>query len=651
MRSCGQSFLGKEEELKFDDDNRCRLSAALNDSCKTCIEGLKETYEQGLDAKFLQTVEPFMQGLKTFSDGISTLTKHPTALTIVWGVIQLILVSAQHSYDILTHIAGFIESFAKHLPRHRNYAAMFPRYPQLHYTLTETFIAYMRMCTLTTGYLQRRPCVNFLRFFYAGGIDNRAFQEAVGRIKNCEEQFVREVAYAQENSMQRQVQPLCVIGPSLYHQTQESLGWPDAVMRPLDRNPNFYPRGDQLKQIEEHLCPTDAERGRRVAHRWSGPIFWLDAETSAKLKESFCNIARTLKLDTEPGQSGQELIGMAQHWLSTHNNWLLVYDNAVNFEVIKECHWPRLSQGSVLVATRNKRLVFPGAVSRDNLWLHLQPMTTADGAEFLGKCLERDPTNEGNLETEIPILERISIELGGLPLAIAHVSRCVRLPQRPPQVILEQLEKQPDMFDIWSFNHQESGSWRYGQPLDKAWDLPLSALSKKTRVLLDTMALIGIEMPGKMLSDEINGDSHTMLEDPSAHHLVVSDTNNPGFVSINQSLRKDLLFRFSKDGEAKQGAFEHALKRVGARIPDLPSRDGQQGDDVSYLSDLLHTVKESEPGIFRPSGFDDLVSKVGGRIHDDPKAMNVITSMRDIPPRARVRILDGEDEEERCGSK
>jgi hypothetical protein len=158
------------------DYDRRRLEEDLDsNTCEACIKDLKKKYEGRRDSKFLKAIEPAVKGLKAFSDGVNTLSKHPTGLSIAWGITQLVLEvsfvhiasltflrltflkSAEHSYTILTQIASLIERFAKHLPRYKDYAKMLSEYPRLYKAMAEIYVAYLEMCLHSIAYLKRSP--------------------------------------------------------------------------------------------------------------------------------------------------------------------------------------------------------------------------------------------------------------------------------------------------------------------------------------------------------------------------------------------------------------------------------------------------------------------------------------------------------------
>ncbi|KAM0458799.1 hypothetical protein ACHAPV_005788 [Trichoderma viride] len=105
------------------------------------------------------------------------------------------------------------------------------------------------------------------------------------------------------------------------------------------------------------------------------------------------------------------------------NGWLLVYDNTTSFETMAEVYWPTLSQGSVLVTTRNKDLSLPLHVPDQIISLSLLPMSTDASKAFLKQSLEHHEAQDDDLE-------RISTLLGGIPLALAHVAECIKAAER-----------------------------------------------------------------------------------------------------------------------------------------------------------------------------------------------------------------------------
>lgn len=109
---------------------------------------------------------------------------------------------------------------------------------------------------------------------------------------------------------------------------------------PFDRNPSFVCRDDVLKTIEEALCPQDIPAGSDtrscVLHGIGGMgktqtaleyiyryprtdryVFWLKAETTAELCETFGQIAQVLHLSKDSEvQDHTQLEMVVKRWLS-----------------------------------------------------------------------------------------------------------------------------------------------------------------------------------------------------------------------------------------------------------------------------------------------------------------------------------------------
>ncbi|EHK47610.1 hypothetical protein TRIATDRAFT_93094 [Trichoderma atroviride IMI 206040] len=305
----------------------------------------------------MNAIKPVVEGLKAYTDGLNTLTKNALGLSITWGVIQLILECAGHSYKILGHIAKLIGTRTHTLSLFIEYSKDFIRYPRLDKALV----------------------TNFFRGFFWGGKKSRDMEKVMDDLMECFKIVKREVSYAkhqrgharrQEDHSRRQedharhqrnhairceIQTMAAFqGPSKWYMMQEHKGWPDAKMLPLNRRVKYYSRDEEIVKAQHHLstghmasdcnirvCVIHGMFGvgktqlaLEIACQWEGPVFWLNAETPIKLKESLDEIARILRLDVEPGMHGKDLGNLAKQWLATHNGWLLIYDDLTSFDAI-----------------------------------------------------------------------------------------------------------------------------------------------------------------------------------------------------------------------------------------------------------------------------------------------------------------------------
>ncbi|PON24723.1 hypothetical protein TGAM01_v206231 [Trichoderma gamsii] len=484
--------LQEEHGTPISDQNRQRLEKELTaDTCKIYINYLKEKYEKKGTSKFMNAIKPVVEGLKAYTDGLNTLTKNSLGLSITWGVIQ------------------------------------YGRYPRLDEALISMYMAYLDTCIRAANFLERSASANFFRGFFWGGKKSRDMEKVMDDLTECFKIVKREVSYAKhqrDHALRCDIQTIVAFqGPSNWYMTQEHNGWPFAKMLPLDRRAEYYLRNNEIDGVEHHLKPIKntsdcdvrvcvihgmlgvgkTQFALEIASRWGGPVFWLNAETPVKLKGSLDEVARILRLNVEPRMHGKELGNLAKEWLATHDGWLLVYDDPKSFEAMAEVYWPTLSQGSVLVTTRNKDLSIPPDVSKQFISLSLLPISTDASKKFLEKSLKSHEAEDGDLE-------RISTLLGGIPLALAHVAECIKKPDfdlTDAKDVINALEGfSIPLPDLWSKDHRQGSenppSWPYERLPREALDQVLPSSEPNAVSLLGSLVIFDVPTPLSMWPEE-----------------------------------------------------------------------------------------------------------------------------------------------------
>jgi hypothetical protein len=114
--------------------------------------------------------------------------------------------------------------------------------------------------------------------------------------------------------------------------------------------------------------------------------------------------------------------------------------------------------------------------------IELTPLTNQEGSELIRRHLRR-----GGSEQEIA--EKLSKELGGLPLAIAHFAGYVAKSQCPLKHILESFQQRVKSSQIWSVGDITAVSG-YDLTLATVWDLAFRRLSDDARLLIDIIAFL-----------------------------------------------------------------------------------------------------------------------------------------------------------------
>ncbi|KAK7428466.1 hypothetical protein QQZ08_005085 [Neonectria magnoliae] len=363
------------------------------------LTSLVNKYTGRRPARLLRAIEPVVEGLGTFSRAVASISQANPFASLGWGVAQLLLESAHHSYKTSSHIANYLEDFTKTLPRCSDYVAIFPHHPRLHTALRDIFKIYVEVCIDTTVYLEKQVTANFFFVYLNGGRVKQGFDDTKAKVDECKVSFEREVHFAHIESTNR-------IHKAITQTILSRVEVTKVTTLPFGRNASFASRDHVLDIINNGLYPAQSNAGcgtrscvingmggigktqtaLEFVYRFSkqdGCIFWLRAEMPAKLAKTLSRIAKVLTLAKDSKiQDQTQLITLAQQWLSKNTNWLLIFDNAIDFKSIKS-YWPAYPHGSVIVTTQNRDLKHASTFS-----VHLTPMTEDEGARLLLRYLD-----------------------------------------------------------------------------------------------------------------------------------------------------------------------------------------------------------------------------------------------------------------------
>ena len=210
---------------------------------------------------------------------------------------------------------------------------------------------------------------------------------------------------------------------------------------PLPRNPYFTGREETLQALHTQLGVDQAialtqssalhglggigktqialEYAYRHALDYSA-VFWIGAETEEQIIASFLHIAEVLQLPGREDKDQQKVVAAVQRWLSAHEQWLLIWDNVEELELLHR-FLPSARQGAILITTRCQAL---GTLAQGR---DLLPMEHEEATLFLlrrAKVLEPGATREhlqqfaARLPEAYAAAKEVVTALGGLPLAL-----------------------------------------------------------------------------------------------------------------------------------------------------------------------------------------------------------------------------------------
>ena len=207
------------------------------------------------------------------------------------------------------------------------------------------------------------------------------------------------------------------------------VGGPKAAFSNLpERNPFFIGRERVLAQLQGTLSAYGraalsglggvgkTDTALEYAHRHFGEYvctFWVTAHSQEALVSAYLAVAGLLKLPESDAQDETLAVNAVKQWLTSHEGWLLILDNADDLGMARE-FIPPGKNGHVLLTTRAR------AVSAVARLVEIHEMEIHEGALFLlrqanyvtEKAL--DSASEADQAAAIEIVR----QLAGLPLAL-----------------------------------------------------------------------------------------------------------------------------------------------------------------------------------------------------------------------------------------
>jgi NB-ARC domain len=241
-------------------------------------------------------------------------------------------------------------------------------------------------------------------------------------------------------------------------------------------------------------------------------IFWLTADSIAKLNEGYQNISLRLGLEDASEASSQvvsrELVKgwLADPWkpasrpgsshsqtdnLSKEATWLIVFDNADDPALLTD-YWPQ-GNGSVLITSRDP--LAKSHFSLETSGIDLNPLTAEEGSSLV---MQLTGISESKATTAKPLANRIATALGGLPLAISQMTGIIRRQDLTLDEFIDLYEDRTEHSDLHSKRFESST--KYPHSIATVW--ALDRLKPESRKLLELIAYLDPDVINESLLTE-----------------------------------------------------------------------------------------------------------------------------------------------------
>ncbi|UCE07514.1 MAG: CHAT domain-containing protein, partial [bacterium] len=208
---------------------------------------------------------------------------------------------------------------------------------------------------------------------------------------------------------------------------------------PFDRNPYFTGREEILTELREKMIVNKAmalsqphalcgfggigktQTAVEYCYRFRNEyqvVLWVTADSKDVLFSDFISLASVLNLPQKEADDQQLIFDIVKQWLNNNSDWLLIFDNADNPDLLKP-YLPHNPNGHILLTSRAQMFESLGMVKP----ISVNKMTLDEANEFLIKRTGKKHTADKELKS----MKQLAAELDYLPLALeqagAYITR------------------------------------------------------------------------------------------------------------------------------------------------------------------------------------------------------------------------------------
>lgn len=361
---------------------------------------------------------------------------------------------------------------------------------------------------------------------------------------------------------------------------------------PYPRNPYFTGREEILNNLHNKLRSNKAtalsqqqaisglggigktQTAVEYAYRYRDEydaIFWVTADSSESLISSFVNIAGLLNLPEKDAENQNIAVAAVQRWLDQNDDWLLIFDNADDPELLKDFILRDL-RGWVLLTSR--------AQAFDNLYItdpvELEKLNPIEAHTFLLKRTRRCKPEPA----EIKAIEQLAHELDYLPLALEQAGAYIYKMQSSFQNYLSGYRKR----GVKLLKNMKSVAGKYPKSVLTTWSLNFKQVRQISPAAADLLHVSAFLYPDRVPLEiitsgagELGSELSEVLADIETDPLILNELlqpltqysliyRNPSETFDIHRLVQAVIRETMGDSERKEWA-ERAVKAVNRTFP------------------------------------------------------------------------------------
>ena len=222
-------------------------------------------------------------------------------------------------------------------------------------------------------------------------------------------------------------------------------------------------------QLALHYANTSLQQYEAIA--------WIHADSQAKLVRSLATFATKLGLLIPQGNADSyQAVQLIKDWLNTSaKRFLLIFDNVEDVNILNQI-WPASNQGRIIITSRSLGIAYKRATNI----IHLKSFEQDVAVSVLYELTDSQARDKGNTVAAKEICQM----LGGLPLAVAHVSSFIRDRGYSYEEFLAVYKKFAEKIFVKSEPLVE-----YEHTLGTVWDISLQNLSSTAKMLQNLLSV------------------------------------------------------------------------------------------------------------------------------------------------------------------
>ncbi|KIW70019.1 hypothetical protein PV04_02330 [Phialophora macrospora] len=355
---------------------------------------------------------------------------------------------------------------------------------------------------------------------------------------------------------------------------------------PLHHTQNFVGRNDELKLMvnllegpsedRTHICVIQgmpalgkselarayARQRKRVEYKF---IFWIHADTTAKLTEGFGRIAKTLRTSASSyEQSQNNNVDDALRYLAAilEERWLIVFDNVEKYQHL-ERYYPADNRHGSIIITTTLRTVVPSI--RKDAVISLSRITTEESFELFFKSMHALPEDIGATKDH-----KLFQDLDGMPLAIVVAAAHMDTSTESIDDFQQQLQNHEYKNTV--FNNPQFTQIGYSYTVWNVIDTSIAKLSDEARFLIAQLALLDPNsVPLNLFLSQDQQSQNTKVSQAlseliSKSLLHQTDRKNK-LASLHRVCKEMILLQLERDVSKRQEAFLGVFEKLRGVFP------------------------------------------------------------------------------------